>query len=68
MEEEAALVKRIDDDMLYYDLKELLNEVMEGEAPEVKITLSYRVIPFEAVETFYLELYHKLIAKNCTKE
>ena len=68
LEEEAALVKRIDDDMLYYDLKELLNEVTEGEAPEVKITLSYRVIPFEVVETFYLELYHKLISKNCTKE
>lgn len=56
---EKELVKRIDNDMLYYDLKELLNEVPEGEAPDLQISLDYTVIPFEQVEDTYLALYEK---------
>lgn len=60
-EEETVLVKEIDDDLLYYDLKILLNEPSDREAPELKITLDYTVVPFEQVENTYLELYNNLI-------
>lgn len=58
-EEEKKLVKIIDDDMLYYDLIELLNVQPEGDAPEIHINLSFQVVPFEEVEQMYLRLYHK---------
>ena len=58
-EEEAKLVKKIDNDLLYYDLKELLNEVTAENAPALQIELDYRVVPFEQVEKQYLELYEK---------
>lgn len=68
-EEEKTLVKRIDDDLLYYDLKELLNEISEGPAPELKISLDYQVVPFEAVEEEYLRLFYASgiaeSAQNC---
>lgn len=58
-EEEKRLVKEIDNDMLYYDLKELLNELTGGPAPTLKIKLDYEVLPFEQVEQAYLDLYEK---------
>lgn len=58
-EEEKKQVKAIDDDMLYYDLKVLLNEPSERVAPQLKIELDYTVKPFEEVERKYLELYEK---------
>ncbi len=57
--EEKKLLKQIDNDLLYYDLKELLNEPTEGDAPKLHITLDYQVLPFEQVERTYLELYDK---------
>lgn len=57
--EEAAVVKGIDDDMLYYDLRELLNETQEKAEPQLRIELDYTVVPFAEVEQAYLELYHK---------
>jgi len=56
-EEEERMVKQIDDDMLYYDLKILLKEPVPGPAPKLHITLSYDWVPFEAVERQYLELW-----------
>ncbi len=56
-EDEQKLVKQIDDDMLYYDLKVLLGETPAGEAPQLRITLDYTVRPFEQVEAEYLALY-----------
>lgn len=56
-EEEKQLVESIDDDLLYYDLKDLLNENMEGRAPELNIDLDYQFIPFEQVEKTYLQLF-----------
>lgn len=56
-DEERILVKQIDDDLLYYDLKYLLNEDM-GEEPELVTTPSYEVEPFSVVENHFLELYH----------
>ena len=57
--EEQKLVKGIDNDLLYYDLKELLNETSEGPAPKLMIGLNYQFIPFEQVESTYLALYEK---------
>ena len=59
-DEEAALVKQIDDDMLYFDLRLLLNEPSNEAGPEMKSAFSYDVLPFETVEREYLELYKKL--------
>ena len=59
-DEEAALVKQIDDDMLYFDLRLLLNEPSNESGPEMKSAFSYDVLPFETVEREYLELYKKL--------
>ena len=58
--EEAALVKAVDNALLYYDLKELLNEVSDTSAPELHITLSYEFVPFEQVEQEYLKLFYPL--------
>lgn len=59
-DEDAALVKQIDDDMLYFDLRALLNEPSNEPEPEMKSAFSYDVLPFETVEREYLELYKKL--------
>lgn len=58
-EAEEKQVKEIDDDMLYYDLLELLNEPSEREAPKLLISLNYQVQPFEGVEQTYLQLFEK---------
>lgn len=58
-EAEKKLVKQVDDDMLYYDLRELLNEASAGEAPKLLINLDYQVKPFEQVENIYLQLFEK---------
>ena len=57
-EEEQKLVKSIDNALLYYDLKELLNEVSEGTAPELHIELNYEFVPFSYVEQEYLNLFY----------
>lgn len=56
---EAEAVGKIDNDMLYYDLQELLNECPKGSPPDLLISLDYRVVPFEQVEQDYLKLYEK---------
>lgn len=62
--EEQALLKEIDDAMLWYDLEHLLHEKQEGEAPEIHICLDYTVQPFAAVEQAYLELFHQYVFPN----
>ena len=57
-EEEKILVKSIDNDLLYYDLKELLNEVSESSEPELLISLSYEFVSFAQVEQEYLNLFN----------
>ena len=59
-ETEQKLLKSIDNDLLYYDLKELLNEVSDEVAPNLNIKLNYEFVPFEQVESEYLTLYRKL--------
>ena len=56
---ELELVKQIDNDLLYYDLKELLNECCSNAAPELQIPLNYEFVPFAHVEDTYLKLYEQ---------
>ncbi len=58
-EEEARLVKTVDDEMLFYDLKVLLNEKQDRPAPELRLELSYNVRPFKDVEREYLTLFDR---------
>lgn len=57
--EETAMVKQIDNDLLYYDLKELLGEISSESAPKLSIKLDYQLIPFAQVEQAYLDIYHQ---------
>lgn len=63
-DEEQKVLKQIDNDMLYYDLKVLLDEPSEGPEPVLHIRLSYEVRPFEEVERQYLELFQKYQGMN----
>lgn len=55
--EETELVKEVDDDLLYFDMIELLG-VPQGEpAPKIHIALDYSVRPFEETEAEYIHLY-----------
>lgn len=70
-QEEQKFVKIIDDDMLYYDLRDLLNEFVNesinesvGEqeprtAPVMYSSFSYKERPFKEVEEEYLSLFRK---------
>lgn len=58
-EEEQQLVKSVDNDLLYYDLKILLNEVLDIPAPHLHISLNYNFVPFEEIEQSYLALYEQ---------
>lgn len=57
--EEQRMMKQIDNDLLWYDLTNLLEEPQEGDAPKLHITLDYAVRPFDAVEKEYLELFEQ---------
>ena len=57
--EEQRMMKQIDNDLLWYDLTNLLEEPQAGDAPKLHITLDYTVRPFAAVEQEYLELFEQ---------
>ena len=56
-DEEKKLVKEIDKGILYYDLKDLLNEIPDELPPTIHITIHREFIPFEIIEKEYLECY-----------
>lgn len=58
-EEEKKLVSEIDDDILYYDMIELLNVSQNSPAPKLGIELDYSVVPFECIEKAYMEIFEK---------
>ncbi len=58
-DEEQRIIKKIDDDMLYYDLSELLGEQSDQQRPKMKTSFSYEVLPFGTVEKQYLSLFNK---------
>lgn len=57
--EEEALVKEIDDEMLYFDMLHLLGEHMRDTAPILMTSFNYEFEPFEKVEKTYLALFKK---------
>lgn len=59
-EEEQRMVKEIDDAMLWFDLKYLLNESVSEKEPAVHIVIDYTVQPFDKTEKEYLELFERL--------
>ncbi|MDO5156671.1 MAG: hypothetical protein Q4D51_11970 [Eubacteriales bacterium] len=58
-EEEQRLVKIVDDDMLYFDMLNLLKEPQNRPEPVMKSDFSQEFVPFEQVEQQYLELFHQ---------
>lgn len=60
--EEEALVGQIDDDMLWYNLRDLLNDPPEGPAPAMKSDFSQTFVPFEEIEQAYIAMFKKLRA------
>lgn len=59
-EEEERLVKIVDDDMLYFDLKVLLDEKPDREEPEMQSMFSQEYVPFIEVEKQYLDIFNRL--------
>lgn len=59
--EEEMLVRQIDDDMLYFDLTELLNQPVERKQPEMKSRFTEKYVPFHEVEEKYLNLFRQLM-------
>ena len=60
-EEELRIMKEIDDDVLYYDLLELLNEPSDRPAPTMRVPFNYReFVHFQDVEDTYMELFRQL--------
>ena len=59
-EREAAQVKEIDRDLLWFDLTCLLGEPQSEPEPVMTTVRSYEVLPFAEVERQYLALYHEL--------
>lgn len=62
-EEEKKLIKQIDDDLLFYDLKELLNEPQDGNEPVLHVKIEREYVPFEEVEKQYLERFRQYLDK-----
>ena len=62
--EEWDIIKRIDDDMLYFDLSVLLKETPEVVKPEMASAFSEEYIPFEYVEAKFLELYYEFLGDS----
>lgn len=58
-EEERRQIKKIDDDLLWYDMEKLLDEKQSGEEPKLHIDMDYTVRPFDEVEREYLEMYFR---------
>ncbi len=58
--EEAQLVKQVDDDMLYFDMKVLLGHKMDQDEPEMKSMFSQEYVPFIEVEEQYLHIFKEL--------
>ena len=63
-EEEQEELKKIDDDLLWYDLEVLLQEPQPRPEPEIHINLDYAVRPFSQVEEEYLKLFAKLYGET----
>lgn len=66
--EEDMLVRQIDDDMLYFDLTELLNQPVDRKQPEMKSHFTEEYVPFNEIEEKYLELFWQLMTGKETDD
>ena len=57
--EEKKQLRRIDDDLLWYDLTVLLDEKLPLPAPALRIRWDYTVRPFSEVEEEYLRIFRE---------
>lgn len=62
---EEQKLKEIDNDLLWYDLKYLLNEEPRTPKPAVHVPIQYQERPFSQVEEEYQNLFDQLSAKIC---
>lgn len=62
-EDEKKLVSEVDDDILYFDMIELLGVPQNGPEPKMHVELDYSVQPFEKIEQAYLEIFQRGIEK-----
>ena len=58
-EEEEKLIKEIDNELLWYDLKYLLDEELEERQPKLHVEPDYTVRAFSEVEKEYLEIFKR---------
>ena len=58
-EEEEKLIKEIDNALLWYDLKYLLDEELEERQPKLHVEPDYTVRAFSEVEKEYLEIFKR---------
>lgn len=58
--DEQKLLKQIDNDLMFYDLRELLGENTDKEEPKINVSLCYDFVSFKDVEAEYLELFYSL--------
>ena len=63
-EEEKRQIKKIDDDLLWYDLENLLDYAQSESAPQVHCRPDYTVRPFLEVEQEYLDLFSRFYDKE----
>lgn len=61
--EETAQMRKIDDDMLWYNLRDLLNDPPEGPAPVMKSEFFQGFEPFAEIEEAYLARFKELRGK-----
>ena len=57
--DEEKLIKEIDNALLWYDLKYLLDEESEEKQPKLHVKVDYTVRSFSEVEKEYLGLFEK---------
>ena len=63
-EEEEKLIKEIDNALLWYDLKYLLDEELEERQPKLHVEPDYTVRAFSEVEKEYLEIFKRYIKSD----
>ena len=64
-DEEQSLLKKVDDDLLYFDLKYLLGKNPDTPMPEMHIKISHEFVPFIEIENKYLELFEEINKGLC---
>lgn len=59
--DEEALVKNVDDTLLYYEFLHYMGEALMESAPPMAGKPVFETLPFEQVQKCYLELYRELL-------